>query len=85
MREKIIKLLKSDNADDRSLGKEYLRKFYGHEIFVGSHRKIAVLFNEDLNRILTTREFKSTYDIHSPYIYSKDMIILLKDDDWSMV
>ena len=83
MREKIIKLLKSDNVEDRTLGKEFLRKFYKEEIFTIGNSTAAVLWASDLNRILQTDVF--VYDMHNPYIHSRDLVILFKDDNWNMV
>lgn len=84
MREKIIKLLKSDNADDRALGKEYLRRFYSQEIFrEGGNHRISILLPSDLNRILNTHEFQ--YDPHSPWMHSSNLLIIMKDDNWSTV
>ena len=59
-----------------------IRKFYKEEIFTIGNSTAAVLWASDLNRILQTDVF--VYDMHNPYIHSRDLVILFKDDNWNM-
>jgi len=57
MREKIIKLLTSQNEDDIKIGKEYLITFYKEEIIrLHGEKGPLLLYDQHINEILQCKE-----------------------------